>query len=121
MVDIGTAFTITDKTLNRLTQEQIDRLLKTAGAALVNKMFVDGAERVSKVDEERIRDDLLNASTIRILAEEDFSEPSLRFLLARAIQKNHELTAAIFAVDDMPLWKIVWYKLRGKLLVRVEA
>ena len=121
MSDIAAQIVITDEMINgKLDEKYMGRMGEILAGAFSYKLLVDGAERVTDTENAWERDPAMRAYTLDVIAQEDFSDPSLRFLLARSADQQRSLMAQLMNMNYLPLWKIVWLRIRGKPLVRSD-
>lgn len=119
MSEIGAEIVITDKLINDgLADNYTSRVSEMLARAFACKLLVDGAERVEDTESAWERSPELRAHTLHVVADEDFSDPSLRFLLARSADQQRSLMMQLMNMNYLPLWKIVWLRIRGRPLVR---
>ena len=119
--EIAAQLVITDRLINgAIAEKYTDRFGEMLATSFAHKLLVDGAERVKDTDNEWERQPDLRAWTLSVIAQEDFSDPSLRFLLARSADQQRSLLMQLMNMNYLPLWKIIWLRLRGKPLVRYE-
>ena len=111
---------VTPATLNRLTDEQRTKTVQRAVThSLIDFMVVNGVKSLtSDIDVDDSDASMRGAMEVNATVE-GIPELTLLALTAKQAQRQEALVTIVMAVNDVPWWKFLWLKLRGRRLVEV--
>ncbi len=115
-MDLAVQTILTKQMVERAHEESLLRHTQQMIAhSFVQKMVI-GGNRVFDIEEFTDYDPSLRAWVINDIAEVD-SDPRGAALIAQANDRAHRMLGAMIAVDNVPLWRLLWVKLRRRRLV----
>lgn len=115
MAEYGVRFAITDAANKVLDKKIIVQLQATATEAVSDRLFVDG--QLAAGDEYYSeRDASLRTMTHQFVIGAA-PDPRIMALVARQQDRLNHYLGAMLRVNDLPWWRFLWLKLRGKMIV----
>lgn len=116
-VELASQIVISERFINEQLDERIAASMQSMLVhTFASRCLVD-AGRAIDTDVDWFHDHPMRSWEVNVAVQEDLSDPSLRQLLVRADIQNKSLVGSLMQVNDLPWWRFLWLKFKGRSIV----